>query len=419
MKTNLALFITLALSSVAQAGTTDILNPPPVLTKGWEIVNGGNIGQSFKAVASDVTLGVYVADQETYSQQVSQVLKASCITSCTASVWDSLNNVVSPTLSLNVTVYEGEGLGGKIIYQSTSPITLDKPFNGLASVDLGAAGVFLTVGQQYTVTYTEISGSAHTYWQFLSTMDPTSNHGSYYSGWSYIKGIQQNPDSNIGDIAFQVIDNAVVSSTPATCQGTSAIASSLGISKLFMTLANGTKVAYSNVYGSQGTTKFTYNGGITAGTFPVGSVVTYVGIADASTICVPSSLTIDPAPVVVPVVPTCTNSQVLQGNQCVDPVVVTPSCTAPTVLDAATNSCVTPANVCGAIPADAQKVEGEAKITAVGANSITVGNAVVFFNDCTSHEKETEAKSFAIGQSVEYKGFKNESGITASKIKMQ
>jgi len=90
MRTNLALFITLALSSVAQAGTTDILNPPPVLTKGWEVVNGGNIGQSFKAVASDVTLGVYVADQETYSQQVNQVLKASCITSCTASAWDPL-----------------------------------------------------------------------------------------------------------------------------------------------------------------------------------------------------------------------------------------------------------------------------------------------------------------------------------------
>jgi hypothetical protein len=36
MKTNLALLITLALSSAAQAGTTDILNPPPMPTKGWE-----------------------------------------------------------------------------------------------------------------------------------------------------------------------------------------------------------------------------------------------------------------------------------------------------------------------------------------------------------------------------------------------
>jgi len=327
-------------------------------------------------------------------------------------------NVAIPTLSLNVTVYEGEGLGGKVIYQSPSPMTFDKPFNGLASIDLGAAGVLLTVGRQYTVAYTETSGSAHTYWQFLSTMDPVSNHGSYYSGWSYIKGIQQNPDSNIGDIAFQVIDNAAVASAPAACQGTSAIASSLGISKLFMTLVNGTKVAYSNVYGSQGTTQFTYNGGITAGTFPVGSVLTYVGVSDLSTICVPSSLTIDPAPAVVPVVPTCTNSQVLQGNQCVD-APVTPVCTAPTVLDAATNSCVAPANACGVIPADAQKVEGEAKITAVGTNNITVGNTVVFFNDCTSHDTGTEAKAFAIGQSVEYRGFKTESGITASKIKMQ
>jgi hypothetical protein len=285
-------------------------------------------------------------------------------------------------------------------------MTQDKPFNGLVRFDLGAAGVFLTVGQQYTVIYTEISGSAHTYWQFLSAIDPTSNHGSYYSGWSYIKGIQQNPDSNIGDIAFQVIDNVAAFSTPAVCQGTSAVIGSMGVSKLFMTLANGTKVAYSNLYGSQGTTQFTYNGGIPAGTFPVGSVVTYVGISDLSTICVPSSLTIDPAPAVVPVLPTCSNSQVLQGNQCVDPVVVPPIPVVP------------PANTC-AIPADAQKVEGEAKITEVGTNSITVGNTVVFFNDCTSTETGSETKSFAIGKSVGYKGFKTASGIIASKIKMQ
>lgn len=431
MKKKLALLVALALSSAVQAGTTDILNPPPMPTKGWEFTNGGNIGQSFNAVASDVTLGVYIADQETYTQQANQAWLASCTTSCNVSAWDS-NNVVSPTISLNVTVYEGEGLGGKIIYQSPTPVTLDKPFNGIASVDLGAAGVFLTVGQQYTVIYTEISGSAHTYWQLFSTIDrtaldpvtnqidPNYNHGTYYGGWAYIQNVQQNPDSNIGDSAFQVIDNiSFVSNTPVACQGTSAIVSSTNVSKLFMTLANGDKLAYSNVYGSKGTTQFTYNGGIAVGTFPVGSVVTYVGTVDASTICSPSSLTIDPAPVAVPPAPSCASPQVLQGNQCVDPISVTPNCTDSTVLDTTTNSCVTPTitptNSC-AVPMGAKKVEGEAKITAVGTNSISIGNKVIFFDDCTLREMNRGAKSFAIGQVAEYKGFKTDSGITANKI---
>jgi hypothetical protein len=396
MKKNLALLFALALSSATQAGTNDILNPPPMPTKGWELTNGGNIGQSFNALASDVTLSVYIADQETYTQQANQALLASCTTSCTASAWDS-NITVSPSISLKVTVYQGEGLGGNVIYQSPTPLILDKPFNGIASVDLGAAGVSLTVGQQYTVIYTETSGNAHTYWQLFSTIDstpminpvtnqidPNYNHGSYYGGWAYIQNVQQNPDSNIGDIAFQVIDNIpTVSNAPVACQGTSAIVSSTNVSKLFMSLANGDKVAYSNVYGSKGTTTFTYNGNIVVGTFPVGSIVTYVGIVDASTICSPSALTIDPAPVVVPPVP------------------------------------VTPANAC-AITTGEQKVEGAGKITAVGTNSITVGNTVVFFDDCTQREMEDRrGKSLAIGQPAEYKGFKTASGIIASKIKIE
>lgn len=434
MKTNLALLFALTLSSAAQAGTTDILNPPSMPTKGWELVNGGNMGQSFNAAASDVTLGIYIADQETYTQQANQAWLASCTTACTVSPWN-VNNVVSPSISLKVTVYEGEGLGGKVIYQSPTPIILDKPFNGLASVDLGAAGVFLTVGQQYTVIYTETSGNSHTYWQLFSTIDttptinpttnqidPNANHGAYYGGWAYIDSVQQNPDNNIGDIAFQVIDNTPpVSNIPVACQGTSAIVSSTNVSKLFMTLANGDKVAYSNVYGSKGTTTFTYNRDIAAGTFPVGSIVTYVGTLNASTICLPSALTIDPAPVVVPPTPTCTSTQVLQGNQCVDSAVVPPSCTVPAVLDATTNSCVTPpvtpTHAC-TIPTDAKKVEGEAKITAVGTNSITVGNQVIFFDDCTVSEMDDGAKSFAIGQRVEYKGFSSSIGITARKLKL-
>jgi len=216
MKTPLIALAALALSSVAQAGPTDILNPFQMPAGGWGLAHS-SIGQSFNALASDVTIGVYVADQETYSQAL-QTWAATCVPSCGVSAWDP-TLVVSPSIALDVTVYEGEGLGGKVIYQSPTPIALNKPFNGIANVNLGAAGVALTVGQQYTVIYNETTGTG-TYWQFFSTIDrtpmvnpatglidPNYNHGAYYGGWAYIQGIQQNPDSNIGDIAFQVIDN--------------------------------------------------------------------------------------------------------------------------------------------------------------------------------------------------------------------
>lgn len=412
----------IAASGATFAGTTDILNPPVMPTGGWGLAHN-NIGQSFNAIASDVTIGVYVADQETYSQAL-QSWAATCTPNCGISAWNS-SNVVSPTVSLNVTVYEGEGVNGKTIYQSPTPLVLTKPFNGIASIDLGAAGVFLTAGKQYTVIYNESTGTG-TYWQFFSTIDrtpmvnpstnqidPNYNHGAYYGGWAYIQGVQQNPDSNIGDIAFQVIDNnPPTNAAPTACQGTSAITASTNVSKVFMTLANNQKVAYSNVYGSQGTTKFTYNGGIPFGTFPIGAVVTYTGVLDSTIICMPNSLTFDPAPVVVPPTPICTASQVLQGGVCVTP---NPTCAAPAVFNSATNSCVTPATSSCVVPPKTKTVEGKAKITAVGLNSITVGSTVIFFDTCTIKSMNGTA-NFAIGQRAEYKGFSSNNIVTATKI---
>jgi hypothetical protein len=79
---------------------------------------------------------------------------------------------------------------------------------------------------------------------------------------------------------------------PGACSGTSVIVSSINSSKLFMTLANGVRLAYSNAYGSTGGTVYTYAAGITYGTFPVGKSVTYTGVLDASLICVPDSISI-------------------------------------------------------------------------------------------------------------------------------
>jgi hypothetical protein len=151
-------------------------------------------------------------------------------------------------------------------------------------------------------------------------------------------------------------------------------------------------------------------------------MVTYVGISDASTICVPSSLTVNPPAVVVPPVPTCVSPQILQGSICVNPPIVVPSCALPTVLDAVSNTCVapvtptpTPVASC-VVPSGAKQVQGKAKITAVGTNSITIGKTVVFFADCTVRAMNGGATAFAIGQIAEYKGFLFNGGRTATKI---
>jgi hypothetical protein len=68
------------------------------------------------------------------------------------------------------------------------------------------------------------------------------------------------------------------------------------------------------------------------------------------------------------------------------------------------------------VPSGATKVQGKAKITAVGPNSITVGKTVVYFADCTVRQMNGYAGSFAIGQVAEYKGFKSAGRITATKI---
>jgi hypothetical protein len=75
------------------------------------------------------------------------------------------------------------------------------------------------------------------------------------------------------------------------CKGTSSIHQGLHGSKLFMILDNSQKVAYSNQYGSHGTTDFKYYNGLNeTNAFEKGVKVTYSGVKDASGICSPYSL---------------------------------------------------------------------------------------------------------------------------------
>jgi len=254
------------------------------------------------------------------------------------------------------------------------------------------------VGQAYTGNVTIANGTAP-YAITVSGLPAglVSNNGAI-SGTPTTAGtytVTVNATDNLGDSG--VTSASIVVAPAASCQGTSAIVSSTAVSKLFMTLANGQKVQYSNVYGSPGTTTFTYNGGLTAATaFTVGNIVTYLGTLDASTICVPSSLTFD---VPAPVVPNCTAPAVLDTatNSCVIPPVV---CVAPQVRDAATNTCVTPpptALTCTKPAGATSAPDIHAKLTAVNGKQLTIGSKAVTLLDCAKVTYNGKAKAPVVG----------------------
>ena len=157
-----------------------------------------------------------------------------------------------------------------------------------------------TVNQSYTGNITVTNGTGPYTVAVTGLPAGITNTNGSITGAPTAAGtynIQISVTDSLGDTGTAA---ATIVVAPAICQGKSAILQSTTASKLFMTLANGQKVAYSNVYGSKGTTVFTYNSGISPGTFPIGDIVTYVGNLDASTICVPSSITVDlPAPIAV------------------------------------------------------------------------------------------------------------------------
>jgi hypothetical protein len=76
------------------------------------------------------------------------------------------------------------------------------------------------------------------------------------------------------------------------CSGSGNISQSIKASKLFFVINKSKKIAYSNQYGSKGTTKFSFNGVTADNCFEVGNFVVYHGVKDASNICVPNKLII-------------------------------------------------------------------------------------------------------------------------------
>lgn len=91
-------------------------------------------------------------------------------------------------------------------------------------------------------------------------------------------------------ISFISAAEEVVETNPS-CSGSGLITQSLNMSKLFFTVNTKKsikKVAYSNEYGTTGSTNIRLRGVSKESAFDIGNRVSYVGIQDASGICVPN-----------------------------------------------------------------------------------------------------------------------------------
>jgi hypothetical protein len=415
--------ILLAISSTGIAAPTDII----VNDTGGAIgLANGTYEQSFTATAQNVVAGPQLKTLGTIS---------------------SAFPILSP-IGVTVKLYAGEGVSGALLDSTVVTMTASTttPSIGYADVDYYAKGIKLVVGNKYTLQFyttdyipNQSPGSPVGWWvgqnhSSLGQSDPnacklinstaitggtTANPTIAYAGGQWVPlnsstvpadpvaytvpgsypggnpgmwGVMYNNDYGCdkglvspGDVPMHVIDQTPPAVLPS-CSGTSAIVQSTSVSKLFFSLANGQKVQYSNVYGSPGTTVFTYNGGLTAANaFNVGNVVTYNGLLDASSVCVPSSLSFNVASVTPPPppLPTCVSPQVLSGNICITPTPVI-SCTK---------------------PAGATSASGQALITAVGINTITVGTKVITVPKCAAITYKGHATSFGLGYKTEYKGY--------------
>ena len=193
--------LTLALlTAAAVAGSSDLSYLPQ--TSGGHDFNHAPIGQSFTAVASDVTAGIYLADEGSFTNWLSTVYPGQIAPG-------SFPYAIAPSVTVRVDLRQGEGATGPVLCTATT--TLSAPFSGFVDIDAGAAGVALTVGQTYTIMLTDVSNQAYpqgvTGWVVPA-------FSSYDGGHPVLQGSVVTADAGTGDNCFEVISN-VVSGTDA------------------------------------------------------------------------------------------------------------------------------------------------------------------------------------------------------------
>lgn len=242
------------------------------------------------------------------------------------------------------------------------------------------------VGSQYTGSVTVTNGTGPYTIKVTGLPSGLFNNNGVISGSPTTAGTS-NVTIDVTDSNGDVGTTSASVLITASCSGQSSIVESTNVSKLFMSLANGQKLAYSNVYGSQGTTNFTFNN-VPNGSFAIGNIVTYAGVLDSSNICVPNSIIVDAPPPVVP------------------------SCASPQVLDTITNTCVNPVPPVVSVPN-----EGKSRIVLVNGNSFTIATGgVITTNTSTNVKWNRSNHSYQVGDRVEWKGKTVGTVFVANKI---
>jgi hypothetical protein len=252
------------------------------------------VGQSFKAVAPSVRAGIYLADGVSFTNWLATIYPGQIAPG-------SYPFTPAPTLSVTVTLLDGEGMAGAVL--DTARVTVAAPFMGFLDVDYAAAGVVLAPGNRYTIVVTDDASWASypqgvSGWVVPSVSDPTPGagqpvtdaggnvvgylpYGAYYDGHPILQGVLYANDAGIGDNAFRVLDATVA----PPCDGTGVITS---LGRDFIRVS-GTPVWYTPT--PAGTT---FTGGVTG--FQLGEVVTYSGTVEIAGSCSATSMTVGPAP---------------------------------------------------------------------------------------------------------------------------
>lgn len=149
---SLAALLLPALLAPLQAGAaaTD-LQYAPATSSGHDF-NHAPIGQSFQALAAQVRAGVFLADQNSYTDWLATRFPGQIAPG-------SYPNAVARSLRVGIKLIEGEGLTGTVI--DSRELLLAAPYIGYVEVDYGAAGIRLAVGRMYTLLLSDLSAQAY------------------------------------------------------------------------------------------------------------------------------------------------------------------------------------------------------------------------------------------------------------------
>jgi hypothetical protein len=343
-------------SATGWAGSTDLQYVPT--TSAGHDFNHAPIGQSFKALASSVKAGIFIADEDSFTTWLSQTYPG----------LPPFPYAVAPSVTVKVQLLQGEGVNGAVL--DSRNLTLSKPFMGFVEVDYAAAGVNLITGNTYTLLMTDISGQSYpngvTGWVVPSVHDYSTGAslppGAYADGLPILQGALVTDDAGIGDNAFEVLDIGGSTPPPLAIAGTLPYGQVGQPYSATLTASGGVAPYTWSVSGLPAGLAFTADGTIwgtptTAGTFNVGVAVTDSGNATAG----------------------ATYSMVVSQLSCTK-------------------------------PKSAKLSKGKGTVAAVGVNYIMVGTKRIDYASCTSINYGGYATAPAVGDRVEWQGFVESNG---------